>query len=137
MHQLKADQPAATDLAGLDEWIEQQRGQKQKMGYAELTEVESFSFPTLFTAVFDYFATGEGQTIGILLGQAESAAELRVAVLETFNPYFGQGAQIWPELRVPLEKNSLVPDAVRTIVADPTQITGRFRYASLWHLNKA
>lgn len=103
----------------------------------ELAEIDAFCFPTLFTAVFDYFATGEGMTVGIIMGYAQSAADLRKQVLDSFNPYYAQGADVWPNLRNPPGKQSLVPDAVRQFVADPTQVGGNFRYAGLFHLNRS
>lgn len=104
---------------------------------AGLEEVESFRFPTFFTAVVDYFAIGEGRTIALIMGYAHSAAELRTVVLDHFNPYFAPGAGIWPNLGVAPEHESLVPEAVRKIIADPTKVIGNFHYASLWHLNQS
>ncbi|TAM22854.1 MAG: hypothetical protein EPN60_16215 [Nevskiaceae bacterium] len=103
----------------------------------ELAEVDTFRFPTFFTAVFDYSATGEGRTVGLMMGYAHGATDLRAMVLDRFNPYFGQGAEIWPNLRVPPENESLVPDAVRKIIADPAQILGNFHFAGFWHLNQS
>ena len=34
------------------------------------SEIDGFSYPTFYTASFDYFATGEGMTIGIVMGYA-------------------------------------------------------------------
>ncbi len=110
---------------------------KADLGYVELTEVDGFDFPTFFTAVFDYYATGEGMTIGIVMGYAPRAEDLRARVNEHFGAYYAAGAEIWPKLHAPPRFERLIPDAIRGVISDPAQVIGNFFYVSTYHLNQS
>ena len=121
----------------LDQTTEAMVRRKQALGFSELSEVDGFSYPTFFTASYFYAATGEGQTIGIVMGHMSSAAELRAMVSEGFGAYYVMGAEIWPRLQAPPERESLVPDAVQAIIDDPAQVFGNFYFTSSFHINQA
>jgi hypothetical protein len=48
--------------------------------------------PVLWTGTFDYYATGEGRTIGGWIGYAHDEAECRRKCGEVLDPYFSAGA---------------------------------------------
>lgn len=100
-------------------------------------EVESLRFPTWFTAVIDYFATGEGLSQWIVMGQARSADDLRCRVLKYAESYFAEGASIWPTLHVPAEVRDAVPVSVQAICSLPDEKIGTFEYAGRFHRNLA
>ena len=100
-----------------------------------LAKVGAFTYPTFFTASFDYFATGEGMTIGIVMGTAQNAEAVKSLVHEHFGTYYGAGAEVWPRLHLPPGRAGLVPEAVQRMISDPTQVIGSFFYASRYHLN--
>ena len=114
-----------------------ERRRQEEFGFVSLIEAGGFDYPTFFTATFDYFATGEGLTIGIVMGHAHSAARLTELVTENFGTYYASGAELWPRLQLPPNATSLVPDAIRAVIADPTQVIGNFFYASTYHLNQS
>ncbi len=114
-----------------------ERRRRADFGFVSLTEAGEFDYPTFFTAVFDYFATGEGQTIGIVMGYAPSAARLSELVIENFGTYYASGAELWAQLKLPPGAKSLVPDAIRAVIDDPTQVIGNFYFASTYHLNQS
>jgi hypothetical protein len=49
--------------------------------------------PVLWTATFDYYATGEGRTIGGWIGYACDEAECRRKCGEVLDPFFAGGAE--------------------------------------------
>lgn len=100
-----------------------------------LTEVDTFSYPTFFTATFDYFATGEGHTVGVVMAYARSAAELRAIVNRHFETYYAKGATIWPRLIAPPEARIFLPEAVIALADEPSQAIGDFFYASTYRRN--
>ncbi len=102
-----------------------------------LSEVDGFTYPTFYTASFDYFATGEGVTIGIVMGYAQSADEIRAMVNEHFGAYYGAGAEVWSKLHLPPGRSALIPEAIRVVVSDPEMVIGNFFYASRYHLNQS
>lgn len=102
-----------------------------------LSEVDGFNYPTFYTASFDYFATGEGMTIGIVMGYAQSADEIRRMVNEHFGAYYGAGAEVWSKLQIPPGRSALVPEAVLKVVSDPELVIGNFFYTSKYHLNQS
>ena len=101
------------------------------------SEIDGFSYPTFYTASFDYFATGEGMTIGIVMGYAQSADQIRSMVNEHFGSYYGAGAEVWPKLHIPPGRSALVPEAVLKVVSEPERVFGNFFYASKYHLNQS
>lgn len=113
------------------------RQRREDLGFVTLNEAAGFDFPTFFTAAFDYFATGEGHTVGIVMGYAPSAAQLNELVLEHFGGYYASGAEVWPQLQLPPNAGSMVPDAIRAVISDPSQVIGHFYFASTYHLNQS
>lgn len=101
------------------------------------SEIDGFGYPTFYTASFDYFATGEGMTIGIVMGYAQSADQIRAMVNEHFGAYYGAGAEVWPKLQIPPGRSALVPEAVLRVVSDPEMVIGNFFYTSKYHLNQS
>lgn len=132
------DKTATVESYPLSDIIESTgRQRREEFGFVSLIEAGGFDYPTFFTATFDYFATGEGLTIGIVMGHAHSAARLTELVTENFGTYYASGAELWPRLQLPPNATSLVPDAIRAVIADPTQVIGNFFYASTYHLNQS
>lgn len=113
------------------------RQRREDAGCVSLAEAEGFDYPTFFTCTFYYFATGEGQSIGIVMGYAHSAAQLRSVVIDEFGSYYASGAELWPRLHLAADVRSLIPDAIRAVIADPTQVIGNFHYSSRFHLNQS
>lgn len=110
---------------------------KLEQEFIDLEEVERLSYPTYFTAMYEYFGTGEGTTIGIVLGRAYKASDLKRMVNEYFKPYFAAGAQIWPRLLVPTRCKALIPDAVTALIDNPSRAGASFLYSSTFHINYA
>jgi len=123
------------NLADVIKAVENRR--KADLGFVSLPEVEGFDYPTFFTASFDYFATGEGMTVGIVMGYAHSAEKLTTLVNEHFGEYYAAGAEVWSKLHLPSDVAGLVPDAIRKVIADPAQVIGNFLYSSTYHLNQS
>lgn len=122
-------------LSDIIEGAEDRR--KRELGYYTLPEVDGFSYPTFFTASFDYFATGEGQTIGVVMGYAQSEEAIKSTIAEHFGSYFASGADIWPKLHLPPDLEALIPAAIRKVIAEPSLVLGNFRYSSTYHLNQS
>ncbi len=110
---------------------------KKEPGCFTLPELGGFSYPTFFTARLNYFATGEGQTIGILMGYVHSEESIRSIIVEHFGSYYASGADIWPKLHLPTDAEALVPAAIRKVIAEPGLVIGNFRYSSIYHLNQS
>lgn len=102
-----------------------------------LRDLEQMTFPSWFTVTFDYCASGEGRTIGIFMGYEHDAARLASRLGARFDPYFLQGAEVWPSLFVPPELEGFVPAAVLGFVSRPESISGDFWYEGVFHLNRA
>lgn len=113
------------------------RRQREDAGCVSLAEAEGFDYPTFFTCTFNYFATGEGQSIGVVMGYAHSAEQLRGVVTDEFGSYYASGAELWPRLHLASDVRSLIPDAIRKVIADPAQVIGNFHYSSRFHLNQS
>lgn len=132
------DKAVTVDSSPLSDIVEATaRRRKEDLGFVSLTEAGGFDYPTFFTASFDYFATGEGHTVGIVMGYAPSAAQLNELVVEHFGSYYASGAEVWPQLQLPPDAGSLVPDAIRAVISDPSQVFGHFYFASTYHLNQS
>lgn len=113
------------------------RSRRQDLGCVSLAEAEGFDYPTFFTCTFDYFATGEGQSIGILMGYAHSADQVNSMVTDHFGGYYASGAEIWPRLHLPPSVQSLIPEAIRAVIAEPARVIGNLYYMSTYHLNQS
>lgn len=113
------------------------RSRRQDLGCVSLAEAEGFDYPTFFTCTFDHFATGEGQSIGILMGYAHSAEQLIGMVTDHFGSYYAGGAEIWPRLHLPPSVQSLIPEAIQAVIAEPARVIGNFYYVSTYHLNQS
>ena len=48
----------------------------------------------MYTAKLDYYATGEGRTLMILIGDYRNIDEVKEAFSRHFDPYFTMGAEI-------------------------------------------
>ena len=129
---LSVDTHALSDI--IDATARRRRGD---LGCVSLAEAEGFDCPTFFTAAFNYFATGEGHTMGVVMGYAHSATQLNENVVEDFGAYHSAGAEIWPQLLIPPEGKSLIPDLIRTVISDPSQVVGNFHFFSTYHLNQS
>lgn len=114
------------------------RRRRDELAFVSLAETGGFDYPTFFTCTFDYFATGEGQTIGIVMGYAHSQEHLSRMVTDQFGTYYASGAEVWPRLHLPPSSaRSLIPEAIRAVISDPSQVVGNFYYASTYHLNQS
>lgn len=101
-----------------------------------LIDVDEFAFPTYFTAVSHYMATGEGVTVHLLMGYAHDVAGLRQQVNDHIESYFSSHAEYFPSLVLPEGLESLVPLRIKSFVDDPHSIRGDLIYFSKYHLNR-
>lgn len=101
----------------------------------EWSDIDQMHFPTRFTAAIDYFATGEGISVWIVMAFASSADDLRAAVLSHCDVYFADGARVWPRLVVPDVLQNFVPTAVAEVCQLPDGKVGRFEFAGRFHRN--
>lgn len=102
-----------------------------------IQEVDGFSFPTFFTTVVTYAATGEGILVNFLMGYARNADDLRMQVSERIPSYFAEGADVYPRLFVPKGLAIHVPRRIRQFVRAPDTVAGMFSYFSSYRLNRS
>lgn len=133
-----SESQAVVDSYTLSDIVEATANRRRmESGFVSLSEAREFDYPTFFTSIFDYFATGEGSSIGIVMGYVQSPEQLNRMVLEHFGPYYASGAELWPRLHLPPTVKKLIPVAIRTVISDPTQVIGNFYYTSRFHLNQS
>src|ERR1051326_3891 len=70
-------------------------------------------FPGYFTVTFDYFATGEGITRGILMCYSADIRDLRFAADRDFDEFFAHGAEIRLGCLAPASHADLVPAGIQ------------------------
>lgn len=102
-----------------------------------IREIDGFSFPTFFTTVVTYAATGEGVLVNFLMGYAGNADDLRTQVSEHIPAYFAEGADVYPRLFVPKGLAIHVPHRIRQFVRAPDAVAGMFSYFSSYRLNRS
>lgn len=120
-----------------EEIIAAEKQRKTEEGYFYMDEVDGFTYPTFFTAAFDYGATGEGMTTGITISLASNAAQLRTLIDEEFGPYFRPCVQVWPMLVIPPKFGSLLSEWIRNVIEKYPEgrFPGYLKYTSLCHVN--
>lgn len=128
---------AAGDAGPNVQWIEHIH--PYQLGPETVTpiDVDQLAFPTYFTMVGHYYATGEGLTVHLLMGHAWDAAALRQQVDRHVEPYFSSRAEYFSGLVLPKDLEDLVPPRIKGFVDDPESIRGSLIYFSKFHLNRA
>lgn len=119
------------------QWIEQINPHELGPKAVSLIDVDTFSYPTDFTVLSLYEATGEGFTAEVLMGYAHDVDALRALVTDHIDSYFASHAEYFPALVIPEEIEDLVPARVRAFVDDPETIRGNFIYHFKYHLNRS
>lgn len=125
------------DAGGRIAWIEEIDSNQPRLRAMNLGDIDTFSFPTHFTAVSHYEATGEGVTVAVLMAYAHNADSLRQQVTDHIEQYFAAHADYYPSLVVQDEIEDLIPGKVKTFAADPKLIAGHFIYFFKYHLNRS
>lgn len=118
-------------------WIDEIHSDQPRPKARNLSDIDTFAFPTYFTAVSHYAATGEGVTLAVLMAYAQNAESLRQQVTDHIEHYFASHAEYYPSLVVPNEIEELVPAKVKTFAAAPNLIAGNFIYYFKYHLNRS
>lgn len=110
---------------------------KKRWGILSWPELEAAKYPTPFTAFFNYYATGEGATYGIMMGSASKADDIRRAINEHFGPYFGQGTDVVLGLKLLPGYKDLVPSMTRKIIGEITsgERLAMFHFYAVQHTN--
>lgn len=119
------------------QWIEQLNPDQLGPKAVTLHDVDRFTYPTHFTVVGHYAATGEGVTVHLLMAYAHDTASLRRLVDAHIEPYFSSRAEYFEGLVLLEEFEDLVPPKVRAFVNDPSSIRGNLIYFSKFHLNRS
>lgn len=102
-----------------------------------LMDIDQFTYPTYFTVVGHYMATGEGVTVHLLMGYADDAAALRRQVDDHIESYFSAYAEFFPSLVLLDELQDLVPPKIRGFIENPNSIHGSLLYFAKYHLNRS
>lgn len=128
---------AAGDAGPNVRWIEQLDPESSGPKAVTRIEVEQFEFPTYFTVVSHYEATGEGVTVQILMAYAHNANSLNRLVDEHIESYFSSHAEYFPSLVLPEELRDLVPPKIKGVIDEPNSIRGNLIYFAKYHLNRS
>jgi len=118
------------------QWIEQIDPNQPGPKAVPLSDVDTFTYPTDFTVISTYEATGEGFTAEVLMAFAHDADGLRALVNDHIDSYFASHAEYYPQLVIAEEMEDLVPPRVKAFVYDPDTIRGNFVYHFKYHLNQ-
>ena len=86
----------------------------------------------MYTAVCDYYATGEGRTIMVLLSNGDPCVALdRFA--DIFGSYYVRGAEVYEGIKLDFSGSEFViPDVIKTC---KLWEKGMFEYHSSFHIN--
>lgn len=125
------------DAGGKIEWIEQIHSEASGPRSHSLLDVGDFPFPTYFTVVSHYGATGEGITVSVLMSFAHDADDLRQQVADHIEPYFASKAEYFPQLMALGDTEDLIPPRVKSFIHAPDSIDCDFSYFGRFHLNQA
>lgn len=98
-------------------------------------DVDRLHYPDYFTAMFDYVANCEGHTVGLFVGYAGLASELRTKLEARFTPYFARSSVVWQGLALPREAEAVASNFIRDLVREPCQMKGTLDYVSILHIN--
>lgn len=85
----------------------------------------------MYTAKLDYFATGEGRTLMILVGNYSKQSEAYDAFSKHFDPYFAQGCDIVEGVDL-MGFEKLVPEFVQK---ELTEGKAYYEYFTCFHYN--
>lgn len=101
-----------------------------------LDQAARLPFPCMVCAHFDYFATGEGRTLGILIRRFEDHQQLREAAIDEWGEYFSHGVYVQAWSAPPPGFEGFIPPDVASMLADPGTVHA-VQYASKLHYNFA
>lgn len=96
----------------------------------------SIEYPAAVYACFDYFATGEGRTIGLLVMTATSEQDLLFALRQDFGEYYSIGVKvgIWTGA-LPQGFESVDPRPALEALDELFVERPRHRYVAKFHYN--
>lgn len=108
------------------------------LGMRGWDELDRLSFPMRYTAVFQYFATGEGMTHGLAIGHAVSEDDLRRELIQAWGDYFCKGAHVRSGWKPPRGYEKLLPVAAKQAIERVSEVLpGRLAFAATLHVNHA
>lgn len=113
---------------------------KARLGILDENELRALRYPTFFTASMEYFATGEGLTMGVLMAKAASYEDLVKRVGKAFGSYYAQGAEVVEGLKAGATPSTMLPPAVVNIIERHSSgelSTPAFEYEARFHLNRS
>lgn len=128
---------AAGEAGGNVQWIDQLHPESSGPKAVPRIDTEQFQYPTYFTAVSHYVATGEGITVHLLMAYAHDSSALGRLVDEHIEPYFSSHAEYFPNLVLPEELSELMPPTIKRFIDNPESVRGNLIYFAKFHLNRS
>lgn len=106
-------------------------------GLVSVEEVDTLEYPCIASAFLDYYATGEGRTIGVIVMQADDGEAIRAAVRDEWDPYFEVDVRIRPWRGLPAGFDALDPGPALALLDEQFASRPSFRYSATLHFNGA
>lgn len=100
-----------------------------------LADAEKLTYPCVASAFLDYFATGEGHTMGMLVMTANTVSDLRSAAINKWGEYFAQFVEVRSWQGVPKGYEWIYPGAVEKLLNHAYRSS--FEFTSTMHFNAA
>lgn len=97
----------------------------------------SLDFPCIACAYFEYYATGEGRTLGLLVMHASSVEELRYAIRRDFGDYFFPGVKVCRWSGVPQGFEALDPRGAIEALDQMFEERPSYQFSAKLHYNAA
>lgn len=102
-----------------------------------LAEAEKLIYPNLSCAVFDYYATGEGRSMGMLIVNAFSPEGFRAEIEHEWGEYYAHDVYVRNWSGVPKGFELLYSAGIDDLIGRFKSRTPMFRYATKLHFNLA
>ena len=105
--------------------------------FIPLSRAEELEYPCVVMASLNYFATGEGHLLGLMIIAASSATDLQEEARRIWGEYHAQGVEIrpWSDLS---DEGALLPtEPARNVLTRSIFRPSAFRYVSSLHVNYA
>ena len=100
-----------------------------------LENASELKYPCIASAFLDYYATGEGRTIGALVIRVYSADQLREFVIRTWGEYFAQGVVVREWQGIPDAFDPLSGATVDKFLAGQSRSSFALEFVSTLHFN--
>lgn len=102
-----------------------------------LTDAISLEYPCTAYACFDYSATGEGRTLGLIVMSARSSEDLTRKVIQEFGEFYAGGVTVGYWRGTPLGFEPLDPRIALKALEELFVVSPAYCYSAKLHYNAA